>query len=172
MKRLPIILALLLIVSSCATQHKAIVPPIVSDSVRVEMRYKTIESIDTVFVTLPPQTMERVIPDTTSTLENDYAKSTASILPNGLLSHRLETKQQPVPVPVKNKSEQRDGVVIREVETSVPYPVEVEVNHLTRFQQVQIYGFRVLVAIAALGLIIRYRKGILAFISRLYRLIR
>lgn len=171
MKRLPIILALLLFVSSCATQQKAVAPLTVSDSTRVEVRYKTIERIDTVFVTLPPQTMERITPDTTSTLENDYAKSTASIRPNGLLAHRLETKQQPIPVPVKNKSEQRDSVAIREVEIPVPYPVEVEVNHLTWFQQVQIFGFRVLVAIAALGLIIRYRKGILAFISRLYRLI-
>lgn len=171
MKRLPISLALLLIVNSCATQYKAVAPLTVSDSVRGEVRYKTIERIDTVFVTLPPQTMERITFDTTSTLENDYAKSTASILPNGLLSHRLEAKQQPVPVPVKNKSEQRDSVVIREVEIPVPYPVKVEVNHLTWVQQAQIHGFQALVAIVALWLIIRNRKGILVFISRLFRLI-
>ena len=105
-------------------------------------------------------------------MENDYAKSTATILPNGLLYHDLETKPQPVPVPVKNTSEERDSVMVREVEIPVPYPVEVEVNRLTWFQQAQIYGCRILVALLALGLIIRNRKGIMAFISRLCRLIR
>lgn len=138
----------------------------------VRVRYKLIESIDTVFVTLPQQTVERMTRDTTSTLENDYAKSTAKILPDGLLYHDLETKPQPVPVSVKSTREERDSSMIREVETPVPYPVEVEVNRLTWLQQAQIYGCRIMVALLALGLIIRYRKDLLAFIIRLCRLIR
>ena len=117
------------------------------DSIRTEIKYKLIESIDTVFITLPPQTVERTSPDTTSTLENDYAKTTATILPNGLLFHNLETKQTPVPVPAKKTEEQRDSIVYQGKEVPVPYPVEVEVNRLTWAQQAQIYGFRVLVAL-------------------------
>lgn len=172
MRRFLIIAVLALLVCSCATQRKTAVPLPTKDSTNVEVRYKLIERIDTVLTTLPPQTAERTTNDTTSTLENDYAKSTASILPNGLLYHNLETKPQPIPVPVKNKSEERDSVRTREVEVPVPYPVEVEVNRLTWFQQAQIYGCRILVALLALGLIIHYRKGIMAFISRLCRLIR
>lgn len=172
MKCLTILASVLFLLCSCATQHKTAVPLLSNDSTRVEVRYKFIERIDTVFVTLPQQTVERTTKDTISTLENDYAKSTAKILPDGLLYHDLETKQQPVPVPVKSTSEERDSVMVREVEIPVPYPVEVEVNHLTWLQQTQIYGCRILVAIIALGMIIRYRKGLLAFISRLCRLIR
>lgn len=172
MRRFPIIAALTFFVCSCATLRKTTVPLPIKDSTNVEVRYKLIEQIDTVFATLPPQTAERTTNDTTSTLENDYAKSTASILPNGLLYHSLETKPQPIPIPVKNTREERDSVRTREVEVPVPYPVEVEVNRLTWFQQAQIYGCRILVALLALGLIIRYRKGIMAFISRLCRLIR
>lgn len=172
MKRITIIAATVSLLCSCATQKKAIETIPTKDSINTEVHYKYIERIDTVFVPLPAQKAEVTTPDTTSTLENDYAKSTASILPNGLLYHDLETKPQPVPVPVKTTSAERDSVRTREVEVPVPYPVEVEVNRLTWFQQAQIYGCRVLVALLALGVIIRYRKGILAFISRLCRLIR
>lgn len=172
MKRLTILAPILCLLCSCATQRNAAVPLTANDSTMVRVRYKLIESIDTVFVTLPQQTVERMTRDTTSTLENDYAKSTAKILPDGLLYHDLETKPQPVPVPVKSTIEERDSSMIREVETPVPYPVEVEVNHLTWLQQAQIYGCRIMVALLALGLIIRYRKDLLAFIIRLCRLIR
>lgn len=172
MKRLTILALILCLLCSCATGRKAAVPLPVNDSTMVRVRYKLIESIDTVFVTLPQQTVERTTRDTTSTLENDYAKSTAKILPDGLLYHDLETKPQPVPVSVKSTREERDSSMIREVETPVPYPVEVEVNRLTWLQQAQIYGCRIMVALLALGLIIRYRKDLLAFIIRLCRLIR
>lgn len=172
MKRLTILAPILCLLCSCATQRNAAAPLTANDSTMVRVRYKLIESIDTVFVTLPQQTVERMTRDTTSTLENDYAKSTAKILPDGLLYHDLETKPQPVPVPVKSTREERDSSMIREVETPVPYPVEVEVNRLTWLQQAQIYGCRIMVALLALGLIIRYRKDLLAFIIRLCRLIR
>ena len=172
MKRLTVLAPILCLLCSCATERKAAVPLPANDSTMVRVRYKLIESIDTVFVTLPQQTVERTTRDTTSTLENDYAKSTAKILPDGLLYHDLETKPQPVPVSVKSTREERDSSMIREVETPVPYPVEVEVNRLTWLQQAQIYGCRIMVALLALGLIIRYRKDLLAFIIRLCRLIR
>ena len=172
MKRLTILAPILCLLCSCATERKVAVPLPANDSTMVRVRHKLIQSIDTVFVTLPQQTVERMTRDTISTLENDYAKSTAKILPDGLLYHDLETKPQPVPVSVKSTREERDSSMIREVETPVPYPVEVEVNRLTWLQQAQIYGCRIMVALLALGLIIRYRKDLLAFIIRLCRLIR
>ena len=148
------------IVCSCATTKPTATVVPTQDSIRTEIRYKLIESIDTVFITLPPQTAERTTPDTTSTLENDYAKTTATILPNGMLFHNL------VPVPTKKTEAQRDSVVYREKEVPVPYPVEVEVNRLSWMQQAQIYGFRVLVAILLLGAAVRYRKKIFQFVRR------
>lgn len=166
MRRFLPIAILAAIVCSCATTKPTATVVPTQDSIRTEIRYKLIESIDTVFITLPPQTVERTSPDTTSTLENDYAKTTATILPNGLLFHNLETKQTPVPVPTKKTEAQRDSVVYREKEVPVPYPVEVEVNRLSWMQQAQIYGFRVLVAILLLGAAVRYRKKIFQFVRR------
>lgn len=166
MKHLLTFAVLLALVCSCATQKHLPTVVTTQDSTRTEVRTEIIERIDTVYVSLPPQKSERTTPDTTSTLENDYAKSTATILPNGLLYHDLETKQQPVPVPVKNTTERRDSIMERKVEVPVPYPVEVEVNRLTWWQQAQIYGCRLLVALLALGAIIRYRKPILVLIRR------
>lgn len=155
-----------LLVCSCATTKPRTTVVPTQDSIRTEIKYKLIESIDTVFITIPPQTVERTSPDTTSTLENDYAKTTATILPNGLLFHNLETKQTPVPVPAKKTEEQRDSIVYQGKEVPVPYPVEVEVNRLTWAQQAQIYGFRVLVALLLVGAAIRYRKKILGIVRR------
>lgn len=154
------------LVCSCATTRPR--PTIVTtrDSIITETKYELIERIDTVFVTLPAQTAERTTADTTSTLETDFAKSTASILPNGLLYHNLETKQQPVPVPSKKVEERKDSVVYREKEVPMPYPVEVEVNRLTWAQQAQIYGFRILVALIAIFALVRYRRGIFAIVRR------
>lgn len=154
------------LVCSCATTRLR--PTIVTtrDSIITETKYELIERIDTVFVTLPAQTAERTTADTTSTLETDFAKSTASILPNGLLYHNLETKQQPVPVPSKKVEERKDSVVYREKEVPMPYPVEVEVNRLTWAQQAQIYGFRILVALIAIFALVRYRRGIFAIVRR------
>lgn len=166
MRRFLPIAILAAIVCSCATTKPTATVVPTQDSIRTEIRYKLIESIDTVFITLPPQTAERTTPDTTSTLENDYAKTTATILPNGMLFHNLETKQTPVPVPTKKTEAQRDSVVYREKEVPVPYPVEVEVNRLSWMQQAQIYGFRVLVAILLLGAAVRYRKKIFQFVRR------
>lgn len=166
MRNLLTIAFLTLLVCSCATTKPRTTIVSTQDSIRTEIKYKLIESIDTVFITLPPQTVERTSPDTTSTLENDYAKTTATILPNGMLFHNLETKQTPVPIPTKKTEAQRDSVVYREKEVPVPYPVEVEVNRLSWMQQAQIYGFRVLVAILLLGAAVRYRKKIFQFVRR------
>lgn len=166
MRHIPVIAFLALLVCSCATTKHAPTVVTTRDSIVTETHYELIERVDTVYVTLPAETAERTTPDTTSTLENTYAKSTASILPNGLLFHNLETKPQPVPVPVKNSTERRDSIMERRIEVPVPYPVETEVNVLTWWQQAQIYGFRVVVALLAIFALVRYRKRIFAIVRR------
>ena len=68
-----------------------------TDSVRVEIRERLVK--DTVFFTLPAQSSSVVTKDTTSVIELDFAKSTASVQ-DGFLHHSLETKPETLEVPV------------------------------------------------------------------------
>ena len=79
---------------SCGVQK-----PVVThqDSVRVEIRERIVH--DTAYFTLPAQSSFIVTRDTTSTIELDFAKSTASIR-DGFLHHSLETKPETIEVPV------------------------------------------------------------------------
>lgn len=155
------------LVCSCSTARRTAVIVTAHDSLRSETQYKYVERIDTVLVTLPRQTAECITPDTTSTLETDFALSTATVRADGSLRHTLETKPQSVPVPSKTTAERKDSIVYREVEVPVPYPVTEEVNRLTWWQQAQIYGCRVMVALFVLLAIVRCRKKILPFIRSL-----
>lgn len=72
-------------------------------------------------VQLEKEYMKVITPDTTSTVETKYARSTATYHgQSGLLEHDIENKQDSIPVKVVYK----DREVIKEV--PAPYPVEVE----------------------------------------------
>ena len=76
------------------------------------------EKDTSMLIKLPPSKLESFVPiDSTSKLENDFCRSSASVK-NGRLNHTLETKDSA-------------KVEIRYIETlrvdSVPYPVEVKV---------------------------------------------
>ncbi len=93
------------------------------DSARVEVRTVTAFVKDTVYLELP-LIRERVETlDTTSVLENDYAKSEASVS-GGVLAHSLETKPVREPVAVDTRIVCRDSVVYRD--RVVTRTVEVE----------------------------------------------
>lgn len=114
--------------SSCgAARH---VSPTVTDSTRVEVHTVTETVHDTAYIELPV-IVERIITrDTTSTLENDYARSEASVQ-NGFLHHSLETKPVKHPVQIETKIVYRDSLIYRDrVETKA---VEVE-RQLTKWQ--------------------------------------
>ena len=114
--------------SSCgAARH---VSPTVTDSTRVEVHTVTETVHDTAYIELPV-IVERIITrDTTSTLENDYARSEASVQ-NGFLHHSLETKPVKHPVQIETKIVYRDSLIYRDrVETKT---VEVE-RQLTKWQ--------------------------------------
>lgn len=130
------------------------------DSVRVEVR-KTVEYIhDTVIVEIPVQSERATTQDSTSHLENDYAKSDARIETDGSLFHSLETKPQKKPVPVERPIEYRDSIVYRDREITVTVPVERE---LTWWQQTQMKGFWVAIIVAV---VIIFKKRMLNFIRR------
>ena len=116
-----------------------------AESSRVEVRTETVVQQDTVFVELP--VIERVVEtlDTVSTIENKYAKSTASVS-NGVLAHSLATKAVKEPVIVDRQVVYRDSLVyvdkVREVKVEVEKP-------LTLWQQIrQTLGSIALLAIS------------------------
>jgi hypothetical protein len=114
--------------SSCgAARH---VSPTVTDSTRVEVHTVTETVHDTAYIELPVIVERIVTRDTTSTLENDYARSEASV-ENGFLHHSLETKPVKHPVQIETKIVYRDSLIYRDrVETKT---VEVECQ-LTKWQ--------------------------------------
>lgn len=94
--------------------HKVLTHIEQSDSTRTEFREQVSYLPDTVQYKLPPQTAERITPDSVSHLETDYAVSEAAITENGLLRHTLTTKQTTLAVPTLQKQTTRDSVVYRD----------------------------------------------------------
>ena len=81
-----------------------------SESSRVEVRTETVVRHDTAYVELPVIIEKVATLDTTSTLENTYAKSEAAVTA-GILCHSLETKPVSIPVKVETKTVYRDSLV-------------------------------------------------------------
>lgn len=108
------------------------------DSVRVEIIERLVELRDTLSVEIP-KIVERVtVMENQSYLENEFARSQATILPDGALSHTLESIEQTLVKPIATSVEVRDSIIYREV--VVRQSVEVP-RELTAWQQLQLYGF-------------------------------
>ena len=121
MNKLFVPLLFLSLASACGTVRHA--SPSVTGSTRVEVRTETVTVHDTAYVELPV-IVERVqTMDTTSTLENSFAKSEATVS-KGILHHSLETKPTKLPVRVECKIVYRDSLVYRD--RVVTQTVEVE----------------------------------------------
>ena len=102
-----------------------------SESSRVEVRTETVIKHDTAYVELPVIIEKVATLDTTSTLENTYAKSEATVTA-GILHHSLETKPVSVPVQIETKEVVRDSIIYRDrIQTQT---VEVE-RKLTWWQR-------------------------------------
>lgn len=124
-------LPLMALLSGCAAKKD--LPTVATHTQeRVEVRTERIFIKDTAYVEIPSQSASIVTHDTCSTLENDFAKSRASIDSLGLLHHSLETKPQKKPVEVEVERERRDSVAYRDREVKVPYPVERELGRWER----------------------------------------
>lgn len=113
MNHLYIIVAVmsLMLFSSCGTGRLA--SSQVADSTRVEVNTVTESIHDTIFIEIPVISERIVTRDTSSYLENSYAKSEASIT-DGFLSHSLETKPVKVPVQVETKIVRKDSLIYRD----------------------------------------------------------
>ena len=101
-----------------------------TERVVTETRIETVYQTDTVLLEIP-QIVERVVTkDTVSVLENEFAKSAASVS-DGLLAHSLETKPVKQPVEVQTKIVYRDSVIVKD--NVIVQTVEVE-KELTGWQ--------------------------------------
>ena len=104
-------LAMLLVAASACGAVRPVIQP--TDSTRVEVRYETVTVHDTAYVELPVIIEKIQTLDTTSTLENDYAKSEATVTA-GILSHSLETKPVKLPVKIDRVTVYKDSLVYRD----------------------------------------------------------
>lgn len=100
----------------------------VRDSTAIETVYVP----DTVYIDIPAQVAERTTADSTSHLENDYAKSDARINADGSLFHSLETRPQQKPVEIQKKIEYRYRTIIKTVKET-EY-IEKELSWWERFR--------------------------------------
>lgn len=117
--------------SSCGAAKQAV--PERSDSTRVEVRTITQTVHDTAYIELPVFVERNVTRDTTSTLENPYAKSEASIT-DGLLSHSLQTKPTRQPVKIEKEIVYRDSIVFRDRTETVTVEVEKKLSKWQSFK--------------------------------------
>ena len=126
---------------ACATARQA--AP--SEKILVETRIETVYKTDTVYLEVPKIVEKIVTADTVSVLENEYAKSEASVS-EGLLAHSLETKPVKQPVEVQTQVVYRDSVIVKD--NVIVQTVEVE-KPLTGWQ-----SFKMAMGGWMLGLII------------------
>lgn len=97
------------------------------DSTKVEVHTETRYVHDTAYVELPVIIEKVATLDTTSTLENTYAKSEA-VVTAGILHHSLETKPVSIPVKVETKTVYRDSLVFRDRVQTQTVEVEKKLN--------------------------------------------
>ena len=104
---------------ACATSRQA--AP--SEKILVETRIETVYKTDTVYLEVPKIVEKIVTADTVSVLENEYAKSEASVS-EGLLAHSLETNPVKQPVEVQTQVVYRDSMIVKD--NVIVQTVEVE----------------------------------------------
>lgn len=157
-----ICISILIAFGGCSSSKKAISIE-KRDSVRTEIRYEKVFIKDTAYIEIPAQISERIIKDSVSFLENDYALSNARVNSDGTLFHDLRTKPQNKPVVVDTKIERRDSIIYKDREIEVPIPVERELGW---WEKTSIRFFPL--SLSALFLICLYlfRKPILTLIRR------
>lgn len=136
------------------------------DSVRVEYRERVLFMPDTIFLEVPKQSAERVVRDSISHLENEYAYSDARILIDGSLFHALSTKPQKKPIQTMQKVITRDSIVYVDRWRSNDKVVKIE-KKLSWMQKAQIWICRSVVLTWLLFFtIILIRKIVQRFIKR------
>ena len=137
---------------ACATTRRA--AP--SEKIITETRIETVYETDTVYLEVPKIVEKVVTKDTVSVLENEFAKSAASVS-DGLLAHSLETKPVHKPVEVQTKIVYRDSVIFKDVVVYETVAVEKELSRWQTFKMKTggiTLTILLLLALAAIGWII------------------
>ena len=99
----------------------------------VEVRTNTVYVPDTVYIELPRIVEKVQTLDTTSILENKYAKSAASVS-DGILAHSLEVKPVREPAIVQKEIVYRDSVVLQQVDVDHYIEVPAEMTPWQSFK--------------------------------------
>ena len=131
-----------------------------TERVVTETRIETVFKTDTVFLEVP-KIVERVVTkDTVSVLENEFAKSAASVS-DGLLSHSLETKPVQKPVEVQTKIVYRDSVIIQDRVVTEIQEVEKELTGWQSFKMKMggwFLGILIILIVFAILYIVKFLK--------------
>lgn len=160
MKRILLIIASALLLTSCGICKKVVVQ---KDSTRVEVRDRIVYVHDTMTVNLPAERESIVTDEQHSHLENSVAVSDASVDSLGRLHHSLESKGS-VNMPVDVPYHYRDSTVYVEREKEVQVPVE---KRLTRWQEFRLKWFGTLVAVLLLCFAWILRKPLKAVLTKI-----
>lgn len=167
MRHLSIVSLLMVIILSmigCKTSKKIIQPPSsIIDSTNIKVVYRTEYKADTIYFSIPAQKAEKIIKDSCSYLENNFASSLARINPDGTLFHNLNTKPQDKPIPINTPIIYKDSIVYQNKDVKVPYPVERE---LTKWEKTCKDGFPIVLSLLILSVGWIFRKPLLNFIRR------
>ena len=119
----------------------------------VEVRTNTVYVPDTVYIELPRIVEKVQTLDTTSILENKYAKSAASVS-DGILAHSLEVKPVREPAIVQKEIVYRDSVVLQQVD--VDHYIEVPAE-MTPWQSFKIklggYAFALIIILIVIAIL-------------------
>ena len=141
---------------ACATSRQA--SP--SEKIITETRIETVFQTDTVFLEVPKIVEKIVTADTVSVLENEYAKSEASVS-DGLLAHSLETKPIQQPVEVQTKIVYRDSVIFKDVVVYETVEVEKELTGWQSFKMKMggwFLGILIILIVFAILYIVKFLK--------------
>ena len=131
-----------------------------SEKIITETHIETVFQTDTVFLEVPKIVEKIVTADTVSVLENEYAKSEASVS-DGLLAHSLETKPIQQPVEVQTKIVYRDSVVFKDVVVYETVEVEKELTGWQSFKMKMggwFLGILIILIVFAILYIVKFLK--------------
>ena len=146
-------IAAIALFAGCKTKQTAITHN-TTDSIRVEIRERTVMTKDTVRIAIPTQSAMRETHDSISRLENEWAVSTAAITPNGTLRHTLDTKPRTLDIPTEHPTVYRDSIIYRDRYINSTRIITKEVaKPLTRWQQLKADVGGITIVISALGIL-------------------
>ena len=131
-----------------------------SEKIITETRIETVYETDTVYLEVPKIVEKVVTKDTVSVLENEFAKSAASVS-DGLLAHSLETKPVQKPVEVQTKIFYRDSVIFKDVVVYETVEIEKELTGWQNFKMKMggwFLGILIILIVFAILYIVKFLK--------------